>query len=119
MKTAVPVPPLGPFEQTVLTAILSAGANAYGVKIHEAVEKLSAPRTVALGAVYATLDRLEDKHLVSSWLSNPTPERGGRARRHYRLEQEGTRALRDSMLAARRLCNVIEDAWGESLWRAI
>lgn len=109
-------PTLGTFEQTVLAAILRCGPQAYGVRIHAAVETLSTPRDIALGAVYATLDRLEDKGLVSSWLSDPTPERGGRAKRHYRLEQAGKRALRESMLAARRVCEVVEDAWGETLW---
>ncbi len=70
---------IGQFEQLVLTAILQCGRNAYGVKIHESVETLSGGRSVALGAAYATLDRLEDKGLISSWLSDPTPERGGRS----------------------------------------
>ena len=72
------------------------------------------PKSVALGAVYATLDRLEDKGLICSWLSDPTPERGGRAKRYYRLETDGERALRDSVLAARRICDAVEDAWGLS-----
>src|SRR5215831_8766911 len=77
---------LGQFEQLVLTAILSLRDDAYGVSIHSKVEELARPKSVALGAVYVTLDRLEDKGLVSSWLSDPTPERGGRAKRCYRLE---------------------------------
>src|SRR5204862_359805 len=71
---------LGQFEQTVLTAILALGENAYGVTIHAKVEDLSRPRKIARGAVYATLDRMEDKGLVASWMSAPTPERGGRSR---------------------------------------
>ena len=107
---------IGQFEQLVLTAILQCGRNAYGVKIHESVETLSGGRSVALGAAYATLDRLEDKGLISSWLSDPTPERGGRSKRYYRLEIDGERALRDSVLTARRICAAAEEAWGEGLW---
>jgi DNA-binding PadR family transcriptional regulator len=105
-------PSIGQFEQIVMTAVLRCGRDAYGVTIHEAVEQLSAPKSVALGAVYATLDRLEDKGLVSSWLSDPTPERGGRSKRHYQLEQDGKRALRESVLAARRVCDAVDAILG-------
>jgi PadR family transcriptional regulator PadR len=112
-----PPPPIGQFEQVVMTAIVRCGHDgAYGVTIHEAVEKLSAPRPVALGAVYSTLDRLEDKGLISSWLSDPTPERGGRSKRHYRLEHDGERALRESVVTARRICDAVVDAWGDEIW---
>ena len=107
---------IGQFEQLVMTAILRCGNDAYGVTIHASVEELSNPRSVALGAVYATLDRLEDKGLISSWLSDPTPERGGGSKRHYRLERDGERALRDSVLTARRICEVVESEWGTGVW---
>ena len=107
---------LGQFEQLVLAAILRCGRHAYGVKIHESVEMLSGAKSVVLGAVYATLDRLEDKGLVLSWLSDPTPERGGRAKRYYRLEANGERALRDAVLTARRICAAAEEAWGAGIW---
>ena len=110
---------LGQFEQLVLTAILTLGENAYGVTIHAEVEALSAPRTVALGAIYATLDRLEDKALVTSWLSDPTPERGGRAKRFYRLEEAGRQALREATRTARRICEAVERCWGETKWNPI
>ncbi len=109
---------LGPFEQVVLTAIVELADEAYGVTIHRAVGEFSKPRSVSLGAVYATLDRLEDKGLITSWLSDPTPERGGRSRRHYRLEPAGMRALHESVLMAKRICECIESAWGESIWNA-
>jgi PadR family transcriptional regulator, regulatory protein PadR len=111
-----PAPSIGQFEQLVLTAILRCGRKAYGVTIHAAVEELSGTRSVALGAVYATLDRLEDKSLISSWLSDPTPERGGRSKRHYKLESDGERALRESALTARRICDAIETEWGSGIW---
>lgn len=108
---------LGQFEQLVLTAILALDGNAYGVPIHAKVEELSRPKKVARGAVYATLDRLEDKRLIASWMSEPTPERGGRSRRHYRLVKSGERALREAATAARRLYETIAEgglAWKPS-----
>jgi DNA-binding PadR family transcriptional regulator len=108
---------IGGFEQLVLTAILDLGENAYGVTIHDAVSALSAPKRVSLGAVYATLERLEDKRLITSWLSNPTPERGGRSKRHYRLEPEGERALRESVATAKRVCDAVERIWGAQVLR--
>ena len=107
---------IGQFEQLVMTAILTLGENAYGVTIHAKAEELVQPKTVSLGAVYATLDRLEDKALIASWLSDPTPERGGRSKRHYRLEAAGERALRESALTAKRICDVVERIWGVSAW---
>jgi DNA-binding PadR family transcriptional regulator len=72
---------------------------------------------VVLGAVYATLDRLTDKGLLRSWMSEPRPERGGRSRRYFALEPAGERALRDAAETARRMCNVIEQRWGMSSWQ--
>src|ERR1700742_3893663 len=103
---------LGQFEQVVLTAILALGDNAYGVTIHAKVEELYKPRKVARGAVYATLDRMEDKGLITSWLSDPTPERGGRSRRHYRLEKSGEKALREAAKTAQRLIQTIAEGLG-------
>ena len=108
---------LGQFEQVVLTAILALGDNAYGVTIHDKVEDLSKPRKIARGAVYATLDRMEDKKLIASWLSDPTPERGGRSRRHYRLEKSGQQALRESAKAARTLYETIAQSLGGLSWK--
>jgi DNA-binding PadR family transcriptional regulator len=104
---------LGQFEQMVLTAVLSLARHtdgAYGITIHDKVQKLARPRRVSLGAVYVTLDRLEEKGFVSSWLSDPTTARGGRAKRHYRIEPSGERALHDAADAARRLWTAFEDA---------
>jgi PadR family transcriptional regulator PadR len=109
---------IGQFEHVVLAAVVALDDGAYGVTIHAKVEEFIAPRTVSLGAVYATLDRLEDKGLVTSWLSDPTPERGGRSKRHYRLEPNGERALRHTTLAAKRICDNLERIWGEDVWTA-
>lgn len=108
---------LGQFEQVVMTAILALSDNAYGVPIHAKVEELSHPKKVTRGAVYATLDRLEDKKLIASWLSEPTKERGGRSRRHYRLEKSGLQALRESAATARRLYEALAQLKGALAWK--
>lgn len=107
---------LGQFEQIVLTAVLCLGDTAYGVTIHAKVEELSRPRKVVLGAIYATLDRMEDKGLINSWMSEPTPERGGRAKRCFRLEAAGELALKEAATTAKRICDVIEQQWGDAIW---
>src|SRR5260370_40602208 len=94
---------LGQFEQLVLTAILTLREDAYGVTIHSKVQELARSKAVSLGAVYVTLDRLEDKGLVASWLSDPTPERGGRAKRFDRLQAFGGRALQETAVTADRI----------------
>jgi DNA-binding PadR family transcriptional regulator len=104
---------LGQFEQLVLTSILSLRDDAYGVTIHAKVEELARPKSVALGAVYVTLDRLEDKGLVVSRLTDPTPERGGRAKRCYHLEALGERALQDSAATAKRIWDQLVEVWGK------
>ena len=103
---------VGQFEQLVLTAILSLRDEAYGVSIHAKVARLAAPKTVSLGAVYVTLDRLEDKGMVASWLSDPTPERGGRSKRFYRLEALGERALEESAATSKRVWEAVAEIWG-------
>ena len=104
---------LGQFEQLVLTAILTLREDAYGVTIHSKVEELARPKPIALGAIYVTLDRLEDKGLIASWLSEPTAERGGRAKRCYRIEALGERALEESAVTAKRMWDGIVEVWGK------
>lgn len=108
---------IGQFEQIVLAAILSLDDGAYGVTIHARVEELNGARKVTRGAVYATLDRMEDKRLISSWLSDPIKERGGRSRRYYRLEKSGERALRESAQTARRIYEAIAQSWKGGAWK--
>ncbi|MHB8301563.1 MAG: PadR family transcriptional regulator [Acidobacteriaceae bacterium] len=95
----------------MLAAILTLREDAYGVTIHSKIEELARPKAVSLGAVYVTLDRLEDKGLATSWLSDPTPERGGRSKRFYRLGALGEQALQESAATAKR--NVIAEVWGK------
>jgi PadR family transcriptional regulator, regulatory protein PadR len=104
---------VGQFEQIVLTAILSLRDEAYGVSIHEKAAALVRPKRVSPGAVYVTLDRLEDKGLISSWLADPTPERGGRSKRYYRLEALGERALEESAATAKRVWEAVAEMWGD------
>ena len=110
---AMPADSLGQFEQLVLTAVLTLGQDAYGVSIHRKVEELAKPKAVSLGAVYVTLDRLEDKGLLGSWLSEPTAERGGRAKRCYRLQALGERALQESAVTAKRIWDGVVEVWGK------
>ncbi len=86
---------LGEFEQIVLLAVLRLGKNAYGVTILEEIEKRTG-RAVMIGAVYATLDRLEAKRYISSKIGDPTPERGGRAKRFFKITAQGSAALERS-----------------------
>lgn len=86
---------LGEFEQIVLLAILRFGKHAYGVEIWEEIEKRTG-RSVLVGAVYATLERLEKKGYISSFVGDSTPERGGRAKRYFRIERPGEVALERS-----------------------
>jgi PadR family transcriptional regulator PadR len=86
---------LGEFEQLVLLAIVRLAANAYGSTIREEIEDRTG-RSVAIGALYTALDRLERKGYVSSTMSDPTPQRGGRAKRYFRLRPAGVAALRRS-----------------------
>jgi PadR family transcriptional regulator PadR len=86
---------LGEFEQIVLLAILRLGDEAYGVPIRAAIEQRTG-RAVTVGALYRTLDRLEDKGLVASAFSDPTPERGGRSKRYFKVRPLGIRTLRAS-----------------------
>ena len=73
------VAPVGQFEQVVLTAVLALAENAYGVTIHAEVGRLLAPKPVSLGAVYVTLDRLEEKTLITVAVVEPDAQRGGRS----------------------------------------
>jgi|SRR6185312_13658839 len=104
---------LGQFEQLLLTAILQLREDAYGVSIHGKASELAHPKEVSLGAIYVTLDRLEDKGLISSCLSDPTPERGGRAKRCYRIEAAGERVLQESAITAKRIWDATAAVWGK------
>jgi PadR family transcriptional regulator, regulatory protein PadR len=93
---------IGEFEELVLLAILSQGDNAYGVSIHEALEEAT-NRSITIGSLYTTLSRLEEKGLVRSWIGEPSAERGGRAKRHYKIDSSARSLLREVQAARQRL----------------
>ena len=83
---------LGDFELLLALAIVRLDEEAYGAALAREIEDRTG-RTVSLGAVYKTLERLEQKRYLGSHVSEPQPERGGRRRKHYRLMAPGHRAL--------------------------
>jgi DNA-binding PadR family transcriptional regulator len=95
---------LGEVEHLVLLALLRLDQDAYGVAIMDEVAERTG-RELSRPAVYIALRRLEAKGLVSSRLGEPTPERGGRAKRYFILERAGLRALQDSRAALLRMWN--------------
>ena len=98
---------LGEFEQLVLLAVVRLEDAAYGVSIaNEIVERTA--REVSLGAVYKTLERLEDKGFLTARVGAPTAERGGRRKKLYRVLPAGRRALEHSMMALRRMTMGLE-----------
>ena len=86
------------FELMILLAILRIGDDAYGVPIAREIEETGG-RSVLLGAIYAALDRLEGSGLVTSSYGDPTPERGGRAKRFFKVTGKGLKAVRDTRRA--------------------
>ena len=93
----------------VLLAIVHLGGESYAVPIVDEIERRTG-RSVSRAAVYVTLRRLEEKGLLSSWLGESTPERGGKARRHVKLEAEGARALREARQMAERMWHGVSAA---------
>lgn len=87
---------LGTFEQIVLLTVLGLEEQAYGRAVLHEVQLGATGRSVSAGAVYATLDRLEAKGLLSSRLEKGTPARGGRSRRFYRLTAAGASSLTEA-----------------------
>lgn len=86
---------IGEFEQLVLLAVLRLGDRAYGVPILDEIHRRTG-RSVLRPAVYVALRRLEEKGLLRSTEGDPIPERGGRARKYYRVEPNGLAVLRDA-----------------------
>ena len=91
-------PPLGDFQQLVLMGVLRLGDAAYGAAIRQEIHARSG-RDVSISAVYTTLDRLEAKGFLSSWIGAPTAQRGGRRRKFYAMRPAGTAALQQAWRA--------------------
>lgn len=93
---------LGSLEQIILIALVRLKSNAYGMTVRREIEERTG-RNISIGAVYATLERLQAKGYVSSFSGDPTPERGGRAKRFFRLEPGGEEALHATQNAVRKM----------------
>jgi PadR family transcriptional regulator PadR len=105
---------LGEFEQLLLFALLESGDDAHGVVLRRAIEARTG-RVVTAGAVYTALERLEGRGFVASWLSEPRPERGGRRKKHYRLEPEGALALNRALEQIRRMSEGLEQRLAQAV----
>src|ERR1700722_16680687 len=93
---------LGGFELMVMLALMRLGEDAYGVPISREIEQRSG-REVALGSVYAALERLEEKGFVTSQLGDSTPERGGRAKRYFHVTGKGLREIGETHRTLKKL----------------
>jgi PadR family transcriptional regulator PadR len=99
---------LGEFELMLLLAVIHLGDEAYGVPISRELEAHRG-RDVAIGSVYAALERLEAKGLVASSLGDPSPERGGKAKRYFRITREGLRQVHETRRVLTRLWQTLPD----------
>ena len=93
---------LGSLEHVVLLAVMRLGEGAYGVTVRREIENKTG-RELSIGAVYATLVRLESKGFAKSYAGEPTAERGGRAKRYFRVTVDGKRALRSTHEAIQKM----------------
>jgi len=98
---------LGDFEGVILKAINANANNAYGVTIRQEADSILG-RVVAIGAVYTTLDRLEEKGYVRSWEGEPDAKRGGRRKKFYAIEGSGLRAMEQKALEVKKTAAI----WG-------
>jgi DNA-binding PadR family transcriptional regulator len=98
---------LGEFEQIVLLAILRLDENAYGVAIHSEIASCIGRRP-SPGALYTTLDRMQEKGVVRSWFGDATPQRGGRAKRYFALTKSGHAALVNAQQAYQKLLHGLD-----------
>ena len=85
---------MGEFEYLLLAAAARLGDEAYGAAMRQEIERAT-ERPCSIGALYTTLDRLESKGLIKTWMGDPTPERGGRPKRLVRVTAKGRRAAAD------------------------
>jgi DNA-binding PadR family transcriptional regulator len=102
---------LGELEQLILLAILRLGEDAYGVTIRAELSA-RAKRAIAPGALYTALERLETKGLVTSRMGDPTPQRGGRAKRYVKVSAPGLRALQRAQYSYERLRDGLDQLRG-------
>jgi DNA-binding PadR family transcriptional regulator len=98
---------LGEFEQLILLALVRLCDNAYGATIHQEVQNRTR-RPISISAVYTTLDRLAEKGFVESHTGDPTPRRGGRRKKFFRLMPDGAEALSQSYRVFREMTRGLE-----------
>jgi PadR family transcriptional regulator PadR len=103
---------LGEFEQIVMLALVRLGSDSYGATVCAEIEKRSG-REVSVSAVHTTLERLEQKGLVKSRMGEPSPQRGGKRKRHYEIASAGMRSLQASYRSIRSMADGIEHLLGE------
>ncbi len=106
------VSPLGEFEAAVLMAVLHLGPEAYGAAIRDEIERRTS-RPISRGAVYVTLDRLEQKRYLRSTTGEGVPERGGRPRRHFHATARGRRVVREALQMMARMQAGLDALLGE------
>ncbi|MCC7186026.1 MAG: helix-turn-helix transcriptional regulator [Acidobacteria bacterium] len=104
---------LGEFEHLVLLAVLRLGDDAYGATIRREIET-RAGRELSISATYVTLERLEAKGFVRSWIGEPTAVRGGRRRKHFALQPLGRTVLAQSVRTFRVMADGLEDQLAKS-----
>ena len=102
---------LGEFELLVMLAVLRLGAKAYGMTIRREIEDVG-ERSASLGAVYTTLERLEDKGFVSSSVGEATEERGGRAKKYFKVTGSVASAIKRSLKSTEAMKKGLGPAWG-------
>ena len=101
---------LGSLEYIVLLALARLDGSAYGLLVLREIAQRTG-RSLSIGAVYGTLERLEEKRYISSSTGDPTPERGGRAKRVFRIEAAGKRALQISGQTIRSMTSGLKTGW--------
>ena len=102
---------LGSLEYIVLLALVRLEENAYGMTVRREIEGRTG-RSISIGAIYATLERLQAKGYVRSFVGEPTAERGGRAKRLFRIEADGRRALGTTQEAMQKMAAGLKKQWG-------
>ncbi|HVU47902.1 MAG TPA: PadR family transcriptional regulator [Terracidiphilus sp.] len=103
---------LGEFELMILLAVIHLGDDAYGVPISRELERHRG-RGVSVGSVYAALERMEAKGLVTSTLGDPTPERGGKAKRYFTVTKTGLRQVHETRRVLSKLWSTLPELKGE------
>ncbi|MBA2303651.1 MAG: helix-turn-helix transcriptional regulator [Acidobacteria bacterium] len=105
-------PLIGEFEQVVLLSLLRLGNGTWGAAMRRDIQERIG-RELPVSVVYVTLQRMEKKGMVKSYVGEPTAERGGRRRRHYLIDTRGEQALGRSYRTLRKMCEGLEQRLGD------